>query len=243
MGLKLFILIILLLTIFFLPVVVSAQGLSSTDIYNAFKYRMHPDPIFFDDATIYQLINMASEIASVDGFAYPKIDTLVLATNTTDYGLKKLAIWVYKVGKISEGERSWQNIALEDFGKEGLSEVSYPAYWDFVTIMEGVSTVFNASKDTSYIYIYPKPTASDNGDSIAVHYFAFADTISGNLRSDYREAVLDLALMLGYLRKGRSDMAVMMWNEGATNISLLRNAWLNKLFNIEVVPKVIGEGK
>lgn len=216
------------------------QGLSSADIYKSFKYRLHPDPIIFSDSVIYQLINLASEIACDHGLAYPEIDTITLATGTDEYGLIHTALWVYRVGKIAEGERSWQRVGLSQFGKEGMSESVRPAFYDFVTVLENLTSTFDAGNDTSYIYIYPKPIAADDGDTILVHYFAFADTIDDNLRSDYQNAVVELALMLGNLRKGRSDKAVVNWNNASLQLSVLRNSWLAKIFNLEVVPKTIG---
>jgi len=202
---------------------------------------MKSDNLVFPDSVIYQLINLAAEIACTHGFAYPKVDTLVLATGTEQYGLEKVAVWVYRVGKIGEGERSWQSLPLPSFGKFHIKEAISPAYYDFTTVLESIDSAFSAGNDTSYVYIFPKPTSAHNNDSILVHYFAFDDTISANLRSIAKDALLELTLMCAYIRKGRSDLGVNAWNDASPEMSKLRNDWLTRIYNIEVVPKTIGE--
>jgi hypothetical protein len=217
-----------------------AQGLSSGDVYRSFKYRMKSDNLVFPDSVIYQLINFGTEVACVHGWAYPKVDTVTLSTGTEQYGLEKLAVWVYRVGGVAQGTPSWQNIPLKDFGKYDIKETPNASFFDFTTEIEGVTTVFTAGGDTSYVYAYPKPTAADNGDSIAIHYFAWADTLDGNVKFSYHDIVLELALMGGHIRKGRSDKAVEAWNKVAPQMTKLRNEWLARIYDIEVVTKEIG---
>lgn len=220
--------------------VANSQGLTSTDIFTSFKYRMKSDNLVFPDSVIYQLINSGTGMACIYGFAYPKVDTLVLSTGTEEYGLTEVAIWVYKVGKINVGERAWQRVGLENFGKYEMKEALNPAYYDFTTVMADVDSEFSAGNDTSYIYVYPKPTSADNNDSLFVHYFAWIDSIDGNLKNITQDLVLELALMVGYVRKGRTDKMVEAWNEAGIQMNLLTNYWLQRLYNIEVVPKSVG---
>ena len=214
-----------------------SQGLTSADVYRSFKYRMRSDNLVFPDSVIYQLINAATEMACTHAWAYPKVDTLTLTTGTDRYGLQKLAVWVYRVGKLEDNTPSWQNIPLKDFGKYDIKETPNAAFFDFTTEMEGVMTVFTAGGDTSYIYVYPLPTTGDNGDSVEIRYFAWADTLNGNIKYAYHDIILELALMLGYMRSGRSDMAVSSWNTAGPQMTKMRNDWLAKIHDIEVVPK------
>lgn len=232
--------LILLLFLVLSAQTVNAQGLSSVDIYSSFKYRMKSDNLVFPDSVIYQLINVGTEMACEYGFAYPKLDTILLATGTEEYGLTQVAIWVYKVGRVDEGKRSWQRVALENFGKYEMKEAANPVYYDFTTVMADVDSAFSAGGDTSYIYVYPKPTSGDNGDSLFVHYFAWDDSINGNLKSIAQDLVLELSLMCGYVRKGRTDKMVEAWNEASVQMNLLTNYWLQRIYNIEIVPKNVG---
>lgn len=219
---------------------VCGQGLTSADIYKSFKYRMKSDALTFPYSDIHQIVNLASEMACDYGFAYPKLDTILLSTGTEEYGLEVLALWVYRVGKIDEGKRSWQSVPLGELGQYSMKDATAPNYYDFVTVMEGVTTVFDAGNDTSYIYVYPKPTSADNGDTILVHYFAWADSINSNLKSNAHTLVLELAVMIGHLRAERSDRAVTAWNDAGVQMSLLTNYWLQRIYDIEVVPKKVG---
>lgn len=220
---------------------VYGQGLTSTDVFKSFKYRMKSDNLVFPDADIYQLVNFGTEIACTHGFAYQRTDTILLVTGQEAYGLPKLAIWVYRVGKIEAGDRSWQNVALGHFGAYYMQEVLNPAYYDFVTVIESLTTVFDAGQDTSQLYVYPKPTAADNGDSMVVCYFAWTDTLDGTtVKYNYHDAILELALMGGEIRKGRSDKAVQRWNKASVMLGKLRNDWLSRIHAIEVVPKNVG---
>lgn len=230
----------LVLISFFVVQVGHGQGLTSKDIYTSVKYHMKSDNLVFPDDEIYQLVNLGAEMACVFGFAYPKVDTLTLSTGTEEYGLTKLALWVYRIGKIGEGDRSWQSMLLADFGKYQIKEVSSPNYYDFVTVVESVDSAFSAGNDTSYVYVYPKPTSADNNDSILVHYFALDDTINSNLKNVSQDLVLELTLMCGYIRDGRTDKAVDAWNHAGTQMTLLTNYWLQRIYNIEVVPKNVG---
>lgn len=225
----------------FLPQTGESQGLTSLDVFKSFTYRMHSDKLVFPDADIYQLVNFGTEIACTHGFAYQRTDTILLVTGTEAYGLPKLAVWVYRVGKIEQGDRSWQNVALGDFGKYYIQEAPTAVYYDFVTVMEGVTSVFDAGNDTSQLYVYPKPTAADNGDSMVVCYFAWTDTLDGTtVKYNYHDAILELALMGGEIRKGRSDKAVQRWNTASVMLGKLRNDWLGRIHAIEVVPKNVG---
>lgn len=217
-----------------------SQGLTSADIYKSFKYRMKSDALTFPDSDIYQIVNLASEMACPYGFAYPKFDTILLSTGTEAYGLEKLALWVYRVGRIDEGKMSWQSVPLGELGQYSMKDATAPNYYDFVTVMEGVTTTFSAGNDTSYIYVYPKPTSADNGDTILVHYFAWADTINSNLKNIAHDLVLELAVMIGYIRKGETDRAVTAWNDAGVQMNLLTNYHLQRIYDIEVVPKKVG---
>lgn len=235
------VLVLICLFLFVVSGSVFSQGLTSADVYKSFKYRMKSDNLVFPDAEIYQLVNFGTEIACTHGFAYQRTDTILLVTGQEAYGLPKLAIWVYRVGGIEEGDRSWQNVALGDFGKYYIQEAPTAIYYDFETVIEGLTSVFDAGNDTSQLYVYPKPTAADNGDSMVVCYFAWTDTLDGTtVKYGYHEAVLELALMGGEIRRGRSDKAVQRWNEASVMLSKLRNDWLSRIYAIEVVPKNVG---
>lgn len=235
------VLVLICLFLFVISGSVFSQGLTSADVYKSFKYRMKSDNLVFPDAEIYQLVNFGTEIACTHGFAYQRTDTILLVTGQEAYGLPKLAIWVYRVGKIEEGDRSWQNVALGDFGKYYIQEAPTVIYYDFVTMIEGLTSVFDAGNDTSQLYVYPKPTAADNGDSMVVCYFAWTDTLDGTtVKYGYHEAVLELALMGGEIRRGRSDKAVLRWNKASVMLGKLRNDWLSRIHAIEVVPKNVG---
>lgn len=219
---------------------VKAQGLTSADIYRSFKSKMQNDNLTFPDSVIYQCINLATAISCVSGFSYPKVDTIVLSTGTERYGLNKLAVWVYRIGKIGEGERSWQSVVFGDMGKYQMGEALNPAYWDFTTEMEGVTSTFSAGKDTSYVYVFPKPTVAENNDSITVHYFAWADTLDGVIKNNYREPILQLALMGGFIRARSSDRAILAFNKAMPILNKLRNDQLGRIRNIEVNPTDVG---
>lgn len=217
-----------------------SQGLTSADIYESFGYRMKSDRLIFPASESYQIINLASEMACDYGFAYPKLDTILLSTGTEEYGLEVLALWVYRVGRIDEGKMSWQSVPLGELGQYSMKDATAPNYYDFVTVMEGVTTTFSAGNDTSYVYVYPKPTSADNGDTILVHYFAWADTINSNLKNIAHDLVLELAVMIGYIRKGETDRAVTAWNQAGVQMNLLTNYHLQRIYDIEVVPKKVG---
>lgn len=226
---------------FFFTPLCHAQYLISADIVTSFKRTMQNDNLVFPDSVIYQLVNIATGIACIHGFADPKIDSIVLATGTDQYGLKFPAIWVYRIGKLGATQRSWSRIDLGDFGKYSTKDVLYPAFWDFTHQLEtGADSITGTGIDTSYIWIYPKPTTADSGDTIEVNYFAYEDSLKSNLKPNYRDVVLSLTLMLGYFRAGRSDNAVSEWNKASSALSVLRNEMLGKIYNIEIVPKTLG---
>ena len=230
--------LILMGSLFTTPV--KSQGLTSLNVYDKFMSQMRQDKIIFPDAEAYQIINGATEMACAFGLAYQVTDTLVLATGVDEIGLKKLAIWVYRVGRLDEGYPSWKHIDLANIGKYGMIEALNPAFFDFVTVLVGVTTTFGAGGDTSYLEIAPKPTSGDSGDSIVVCYFAWDDTINANLKVAYQDVVLKLALMDGYIRKGRTDLAVNQWNQASITMNLQINARLKEIYDIEIVPKNVG---
>ena len=232
--------LLLILLVLLLAPVIPAQDLTSADIVSSFKIRMKSDLRNFPDSVIYQLVNFGTGLACDFGFAYQKVDTLVLATATERYALSKPAIWVYKAGKLGAGERAWQSVKLKDMGKVYFKEALAPAYYEFYTEFQAVTSTFSAGTDSTYFYCFPKPTSADNGDSVIVHYFAWTDTINANVKGNYRDVILHLTLMGGYFRQSKTDKAVEEWNKASGIMSKLRNDWLMRIYDIEVAPKAVG---
>ena len=229
-----------ILLVFFLAVPVSGQGLTSADIVTSLTQRLHSDDILFPDSVKYKFSNFAARVATVHGFAYSRTDTVLLMPDSMRYPLTEIAIWVYRIGKLGAAQPSWKHVDLGDFGKAGMIEPISSAFWDFTNEMGSVDSQFTAGGETSWVYVFPFPVAADSLDTLLVHYFAWADTINGNISTIYHDPIVECALIPAYIRQGRSNKAMEAWNKASPQLSKLRNDKLMEIFDIEIVPRKLG---
>ena len=232
--------IIVMVLFFLFACSACGQGLTSADVVASLTQRLHSDNVLFPDSVKQQFSNFAARVASVHGFAYSRVDTILLLTDSSRYALDEIAIWVYRVGKLGEAQPSWKSVNLGDFGKAGMIESSAPAFFDFTNEIGSVDSQFTAGAETSWVYVFPYPTSADNNDTLLVHYFAWADTINANIASIYHDPIVECALIPAYIRQGRSDKAVEAWNRASVQLSKLRNDKLMEIFDIEIVPRKLG---
>lgn len=225
---------------FLLTCSVGAQGLTSADVVTSLTQRLHSDNVLFPDSVKQQFANFGARVATVHGFAYSRTDTVLLMPDSMRYALSEIAVWVYRVGRLGAAQPSWKHVDLGDFGKAGMIEPTSSAFWDFTNEMGSVDSQFTAGGETSWVYVFPFPVAADSLDTLLVHYFAWADTINGNISTIYHDPIVECALIPAYIRMGRSDKAVEAWNKASSQLSKLRNDKLMEVFDIEIVPRKLG---
>lgn len=220
-----------LMLIFACPVI-AADWIKSTDIVADFFTHMRHDHVTFDTVDVYQLTNIAASIVCTHGLAYDETSTVILASGTAMYLLPSLAIWVYGVESLNRNEAPWKSYRLKDHGRFGTGQVDAPKFYDFM------NTFYEFDAESTYLHVYPTPSEVD---TILVHYWAWADTVNANIDNEYYDALLKTTLSLGYLRKSQSDKALLKWNEASSELSLLRNFKLGRIYDIEVIRQEVSD--
>jgi len=205
------------------------QGLSKAQLRSAFYSRIASDTVLFSTAVVDSIYGISAEIVSAHGLAYFRVDNIILAVCTEyPYFLAEPAIWVVGVKPLSSGgsdEVAWSSIDIADVGKDFLSGVTTPAYY-----------YWWGGYEQTKLGVYPKPTVID---TIQVYYFAFADYFdSTQIDGRFEEALVNTALMIGYIRKGQTDVAVSYWNLATTEIYNIRQQTISETKDIMIVPKI-----